>query len=48
LSDLLAMAVPPGKVQIIPVEGGTHSDAYLLGLDLIAATVVHMLEASHP
>lgn len=47
LSDLLAMAVSPDKVQIIPVEGGTHSDAYLLGLDLIVATAVHMLEASH-
>lgn len=47
LSDLLAMAVLPGKVQIIPVEGGTHSDAYLLGLGLIVATTVHMLEALH-
>jgi acetyl esterase/lipase len=47
LSDLLAMAVLPDKVQIIPVEGGTHSDAYLLGLGLIVATTVHMLEALH-
>lgn len=48
LSDLVAMAVPQGTVRIIPVEGGTHSDAYLLGLGPIVATTVHMLEATRP